>query len=93
MPGARALTNPAETGLVTVGYGKDQLKNKHEPFAAENGRVQSANLGANNTADGRSTAVRNVHKPGPGEAARQRTSQDRERLPWARARGLGHGRR
>jgi hypothetical protein len=37
---------------MTVGYGKDQLKNKDEPFAAENRRMQSVNLGANNMADG-----------------------------------------
>lgn len=39
--------------LVTVGYGKDQLKNKDDPFAAENRRVQIVNLGANNTAESR----------------------------------------
>jgi outer membrane protein OmpA-like peptidoglycan-associated protein len=38
--------------LVTVGYGKDQLKNKDDPFAAENRRVQIVNLGANKTAEG-----------------------------------------
>jgi len=30
----------AETSLVTVGYGKDGLKNEADPFAAENRRVQ-----------------------------------------------------
>jgi outer membrane protein OmpA-like peptidoglycan-associated protein len=39
--------------LVTVGYGKDQLKNKDDPFAAENRRVQIVNLGANKAAEGR----------------------------------------
>jgi outer membrane protein OmpA-like peptidoglycan-associated protein len=43
----------AAQDLVTVGYGKDQLKNKDDPFAAENRRVQIVNLGANKTAEGR----------------------------------------
>jgi outer membrane protein OmpA-like peptidoglycan-associated protein len=30
--------------LVTVGYGKNQLKNKNDPFASENRRVQIANV-------------------------------------------------
>jgi len=43
----------AAKDLVTVGYGKDQLKNKDDPFAAENRRVQIVNLGANKTAEDR----------------------------------------
>jgi outer membrane protein OmpA-like peptidoglycan-associated protein len=32
------------TKLVTVGYGKAQLKNASDPFAAENRRVQLVNM-------------------------------------------------
>lgn len=37
---------PAST-LVTVGYGKDKLKNKDDPFAAENRRVRVVNMTSN----------------------------------------------
>lgn len=43
----------AAKDLVTVGYGKEQLKNKDDPFAAENRRVQIVNLSANKTAQDR----------------------------------------
>jgi outer membrane protein OmpA-like peptidoglycan-associated protein len=43
----------AAKDLVTVGYGREQLKNKDDPFAAENRRVQIVNLSANNTAEDR----------------------------------------
>jgi outer membrane protein OmpA-like peptidoglycan-associated protein len=36
--------------LTTAGYGRRDLKNKAEPFAAENRRVQIVNLGATNQA-------------------------------------------
>jgi outer membrane protein OmpA-like peptidoglycan-associated protein len=38
------------TNLLTVGYGKTKLKNKDDPFAAENRRVRVANM-ANNMAN------------------------------------------
>ena len=36
--------------LIAVGYGKSMLKNKDNPFAAENRRVQVVNLAAKNVA-------------------------------------------
>jgi OmpA family len=39
-----------EENLVTVGYGKQQLKNRDDPFAAENRRVQVVNLKADKMA-------------------------------------------
>jgi outer membrane protein OmpA-like peptidoglycan-associated protein len=41
---------PAEN-LTTAGYGKRDLKNKGNPFAAENRRVQIVNFGPSNTAN------------------------------------------
>jgi outer membrane protein OmpA-like peptidoglycan-associated protein len=40
---------PAEN-LVSAGYGKSDLKNKSEPFSAENRRVQVVNMAKNETA-------------------------------------------
>lgn len=40
----------ADDVLVTAGYGKEELKNADDPFAAENRRVQIANLDQNETA-------------------------------------------
>jgi outer membrane protein OmpA-like peptidoglycan-associated protein len=40
---------PAEN-LVSTGYGKAELKNKADPFAAENRRVQIVNMAKNETA-------------------------------------------
>lgn len=40
---------PAEN-LVSAGYGKTELKNKSDPFAAENRRVQIVNMAKNETA-------------------------------------------
>jgi outer membrane protein OmpA-like peptidoglycan-associated protein len=40
---------PAEN-LVSTGYGKGDLKNKADPFAAENRRVQIINMAKNETA-------------------------------------------
>jgi outer membrane protein OmpA-like peptidoglycan-associated protein len=37
--------------LVTAGYGKEQLKNTADPFAAENRRVQIANMEAKQQAE------------------------------------------
>jgi outer membrane protein OmpA-like peptidoglycan-associated protein len=37
--------------LIAVGYGKSMLKNKDNPFAAENRRVQVVNLAAKDVAD------------------------------------------
>lgn len=36
--------------LMSVGYGKEQLKNKADPYAAENRRVQIVNIGPKSTA-------------------------------------------
>jgi flagellar motor protein MotB len=43
---------PSE-GLVTAGYGKEQLKDQANPFAAENRRVQIINLEARQQAERR----------------------------------------
>lgn len=40
---------PAEN-LVSTGYGESELKNKSDPFAAENRRVQIVNMAKNDTA-------------------------------------------
>jgi outer membrane protein OmpA-like peptidoglycan-associated protein len=40
----------AEDSLVTAGYGEEQLKNRDDPFAAENRRVQIVNMEASKKA-------------------------------------------
>lgn len=42
-----------DEALVTAGYGKEQLKNSSDPYAAENRRVQVVNLDQKATASGR----------------------------------------
>ena len=48
-PGASPTHNSAEN-LVTAGYGKQDLKNKTDMFAAENRRVKIGNLDAQSEA-------------------------------------------
>lgn len=39
--------------LSAIGFGKEQLKNKDNPFADENRRVQIVNTGAQGVAEGK----------------------------------------
>jgi outer membrane protein OmpA-like peptidoglycan-associated protein len=48
-------TNHVDGGrLSAIGFGEEQLKNKDDPFADENRRVQTVNAGSANVAEGKS---------------------------------------
>jgi hypothetical protein len=78
---------------MTVGYGKDQPKNKVSPLRRKIRACKASILEQTTRPMAGETPVAMSTYLAPARPLAPRTSQDRKRLPWALAYGLGHGRR
>ena len=74
-----------EGRLSVIGFGEEQLKNKDDPLADENRRVQIVNTGSATVAEGKPAEAAPVPEAAPKqEAARQRP---RRRKRQSRSKG------
>jgi outer membrane protein OmpA-like peptidoglycan-associated protein len=65
--------------LSVIGFGEEQLKNKEDPFADENRRVQIVNTGNANVAESKPEAAPEPEAaPGPGDAPEPDAEQPHE---------------
>jgi outer membrane protein OmpA-like peptidoglycan-associated protein len=65
--------------LSVIGFGEEQLKNKEDPFAEENRRVQIVNTGNANVAETKPEAAPEPEAaPGPGDAPEPDAEQPHE---------------
>jgi outer membrane protein OmpA-like peptidoglycan-associated protein len=65
--------------LSVIGFGEEQLKNKEDPFADENRRVQIVNTGNANVAESKPEAATEPEAaPGPGDAPEPDAEQPHE---------------